>query len=287
MARLWQRSSGQRPDVPQLSSVNPGKNADDDLLSSFDPEGPAPPPVDPPASSPSVTAAPVEVSPDQSSMVADLRARFVLAELEIKRSTVEVATLRTQLETIVSKVRDIEGRLGPRARSGRLLPATAGSSRRFASAAVLALLVVANAIAWRPVLAPVTIDRVDPLVTSPTLVAPEPSAPSAIAPSAESLSAEAPPAAEPLAEVREPQVVRAASRESQQFRGTLLVQTEPAGAAVFVNRTPVGQTPLRVPALRAGSHLVWLERDGYKRWTSVVTVPADQTTRVSARLQPQ
>lgn len=276
--------------MPQLSSVNSGNNADDDLLSSFDPEGPARPPVDRPASFPAVIAAPVEVSPDRPSVVDDLRAKLDLAELEIKRSTVEMATLRTQLATIVSKVRDIERQLGQGGErsSWRLLPATAGRTRRFAGAAVLALLVLANAIAWYPnLVAPVTIDRVNPLVTSPAQVAPEPAAPSSEASSAEALPAEAPPAAEPSAVIREPQVVQAESRGSQQFRGTLLVQTEPAGAAVFVNRTAVGQTPLRVPALRAGSHLVWLERDGYKRWTSVVTVPADQVTRVSARLQPQ
>lgn len=274
--------------MPQPSSVNPGNNADDDLLSAFDPEEPAGTPVDRPVISAAVTAAPVEVSSDQPSVVDDLRAKLDLAELEIKRSTVEVATLRMQLETIVSKVRDIEKRLGPGAErnSWRPLPATAGSSRRFVSAAVLALLVLANAIAWRPVLAPVAIDPVEPLVTAASQVAPEPAAPAATGSSGETLSAEEPQAAAPSLEIREPQVVRAASRESQQFRGTLLVQTEPAGAAVFVNRTAVGQTPLRVPALRAGSHLVWLERDGYKRWTSVVTVPADQVTRVSAQLQP-
>ena len=34
--------------------------------------------------------------------------------------------------------------------------------------------------------------------------------------------------------------------------------------------------------LRAGSHLIWIERDGYRRWTRVVQVPADRVTRVSA-----
>ena len=58
------------------------------------------------------------------------------------------------------------------------------------------------------------------------------------------------------------------------------------GAEVFVNRKRVGIAPVRVRNLRAGSHLVWVERDGYRRWTRVVTVPAARVTRVSADLEP-
>ena len=53
------------------------------------------------------------------------------------------------------------------------------------------------------------------------------------------------------------------------------------GAQVFVNRKSVGTAPVRVRNLRAGSHLVWVERDGYRRWTRVITVPAERVTRVS------
>jgi hypothetical protein len=45
-------------------------------------------------------------------------------------------------------------------------------------------------------------------------------------------------------------------------------------------------TPARITGLRAGSHLVWIERDGYRLFTRVVTVPADKVTRLSVALEP-
>jgi hypothetical protein len=38
--------------------------------------------------------------------------------------------------------------------------------------------------------------------------------------------------------------------------------------------------------LRAGSHLIWIERAGYHRFTRVVQVIADRVTRLSAELEP-
>jgi hypothetical protein len=66
----------------------------------------------------------------------------------------------------------------------------------------------------------------------------------------------------------------------------LSVNADRPGAIVFVNRRIVGPAPVRVRNLRAGAHLVWVESDGYKRWTRVVTVPAERVTRVSADLEP-
>ena len=70
------------------------------------------------------------------------------------------------------------------------------------------------------------------------------------------------------------------------YRGTLTIGSDRPGAHVFVNRQPVGIAPVRVRNLRAGSHLVWVEREGYRRWTRVVTVPAERVTRVEADLEP-
>lgn len=64
-----------------------------------------------------------------------------------------------------------------------------------------------------------------------------------------------------------------------------MVDSEPAGSAVFVDRQLVGETPLELTQLRAGSHVVRIERDGYDRWTAAVLVAADKQTRVSATLQ--
>ena len=54
---------------------------------------------------------------------------------------------------------------------------------------------------------------------------------------------------------------------------------------MFVDRKSAGLTPVRLDNLRAGSHLIWIERDGYRRWTKVVQVPADQVSRVFADLE--
>jgi hypothetical protein len=70
------------------------------------------------------------------------------------------------------------------------------------------------------------------------------------------------------------------------YKGTLSVNADHAGATVFVNRQNVGTAPVRVRNLRAGAHLVWIEREGYRRWTRVVTVPAERVTRVTADLEP-
>jgi hypothetical protein len=70
------------------------------------------------------------------------------------------------------------------------------------------------------------------------------------------------------------------------FLGALFVESDPSGAGVFVNQQRVGETPLQLTSLRAGSHVIRVERDGYERWTTAVLVPADRKTRVSATLQP-
>jgi PEGA domain len=72
---------------------------------------------------------------------------------------------------------------------------------------------------------------------------------------------------------------------TSQFVGSLAVESSPPGAAVFINRQRVGVTPLEVQGLQSGSRVIWIERDGYRRWTAAVDVPADRLTRVSAKLQ--
>jgi len=52
----------------------------------------------------------------------------------------------------------------------------------------------------------------------------------------------------------------------------------------MIDRRKVGVTPMSLPSLRAGSYALWIERDGYVRWTAAITVPAYKITHVSARL---
>jgi len=70
------------------------------------------------------------------------------------------------------------------------------------------------------------------------------------------------------------------------YKGTLAIAADRPGARVYLNRREIGVAPVRVPNLKAGSHLVWIESDGFRRWTRVVTVPAERVTRVAADLEP-
>ena len=78
---------------------------------------------------------------------------------------------------------------------------------------------------------------------------------------------------------------RAAAFERRiDYVGALSIDANPGGE-VFINRQDAGRTPLLVEKLKAGSHLVWIEREGYRRWTRVVQVPADRVSRVVAELE--
>jgi hypothetical protein len=69
------------------------------------------------------------------------------------------------------------------------------------------------------------------------------------------------------------------------YVGTLSIDSDPP-ADVFIDRKPAGRTPMRAANLKAGAHLVWIERDGYRRFTRVVEVPANRISRVVADLEP-
>ena len=74
------------------------------------------------------------------------------------------------------------------------------------------------------------------------------------------------------------------SANAPAYRGTLIVDSVPRGATVLINQRRAGTTPLRVQNHAAGSHAVWVELNGFQRWTSGVHVAADTTTRVSPTL---
>lgn len=66
--------------------------------------------------------------------------------------------------------------------------------------------------------------------------------------------------------------------------GPLTVESRPSGASVFIDGKLVGTTPLNLSTVPAGDHTVWLERDGYRRWTSSVRVASGQN-KVTASLE--
>ena len=69
------------------------------------------------------------------------------------------------------------------------------------------------------------------------------------------------------------------------FVGGLSVDSRPTGAKVFLDGRLVGATPLVISSVPAGEHVVRLERDGYRRWSSSVRVVASEQNRVTASLE--
>lgn len=107
---------------------------------------------------------------------------------------------------------------------------------------------------------------------------------------AKTKTAQLPPKAQPPLKAQppiKPQPPVDAQSPQTPVRGTLEVQSEPTGAAVFINRRRVGETPLQWPQLRAGYYVIWIEREGYQRWTAAARVAADTVLRVDVKLQPK
>jgi hypothetical protein len=71
---------------------------------------------------------------------------------------------------------------------------------------------------------------------------------------------------------------------SMGYRGSVVFQSEPSGAQVFVNGQDVGSTPLVLGSLSVGSRAVRLEAQGYQSWSSAVQVVANRQTRVTVHL---
>ena len=65
--------------------------------------------------------------------------------------------------------------------------------------------------------------------------------------------------------------------------GSLRVESEPAGAVVYVDGRTAGATPLTVAVMTAGVHRVRLVRTGYLENTRLVTIKGG--TRASLRAQ--
>jgi hypothetical protein len=83
---------------------------------------------------------------------------------------------------------------------------------------------------------------------------------------------------------------RASARDTgrdtaESFLGSVLFDSRPVGARVYLDGNFLGVTPLQVPEVRAGSHAVRFEKDGFRRWTASVPVVAGERTRVAASLE--
>jgi PEGA domain len=78
-----------------------------------------------------------------------------------------------------------------------------------------------------------------------------------------------------------------ATRRATEFVGTLSIGSTPDKAEVHIDRERVGETPLVLQRLRAGSHAIWIDHEGYQRWTAGVNVRAGELTRVTPTLQAE
>jgi hypothetical protein len=67
--------------------------------------------------------------------------------------------------------------------------------------------------------------------------------------------------------------------------GTLSIDSRPVGANVFIDGRLVGTTPLLLPHISPGAHLVRLQLAAHRDWTSTVQVVRDRRNRVTAALE--
>jgi len=67
--------------------------------------------------------------------------------------------------------------------------------------------------------------------------------------------------------------------------GTLVADSRPRGARVFVDGRAVGTTPLRLATLAPGRHEIRFELAGFRPWRTQVTIVAGSETRVSGSLE--
>jgi type IV secretory pathway VirB10-like protein len=67
--------------------------------------------------------------------------------------------------------------------------------------------------------------------------------------------------------------------------GSLLVDSRPAGANVFVDGKLVGRTPFESGEIAIGEYTVRLEMPGYNRWSTTVRIAGGVRSRVAASLE--
>ncbi len=93
-------------------------------------------------------------------------------------------------------------------------------------------------------------------------------------------------AADPIAAVQAPLTPVVVARNAPLGVGSIFVDTRPPGVQVWLDQQLVGDTPMLIPDVAAGSHDVEFKRDGYRRWATTVQVGSETQSRVTASLAP-
>ena len=77
------------------------------------------------------------------------------------------------------------------------------------------------------------------------------------------------------------------ARQRAASSGSLVIESRPAGAKVFLDGRGVGVTPLTLSEVGVGSHVVRLDLAGHQRWSTSIRVVAGERERVAASLEEE
>ena len=69
------------------------------------------------------------------------------------------------------------------------------------------------------------------------------------------------------------------------YTGSIYVDSRPRGARVLIDGKEMGTTPVLIPDIRIGSHIVRLQLAEHSDWTSTARVTAGQEARVTGSLE--
>jgi len=89
----------------------------------------------------------------------------------------------------------------------------------------------------------------------------------------------------PRAAAPAPRAAAPAPSTPATFTGSVFVDSRPRGATVLLDGKSVGQTPLSVPGVPVGTHVVKIEMAGKKPWSSTTRVSAGTMSRVTGSLE--
>jgi hypothetical protein len=98
-------------------------------------------------------------------------------------------------------------------------------------------------------------------------------------------AAPAPPRPSTPATIGRPSAPAAVGRSGA--TGALVIESRPAGAAVLLNGTPSGTTPVTINDLAPGDYRVTMSLPGYRNFATTARVVAGERARAAARLTEQ